>query len=56
MRQTKIIVMDEFPNTMRNRLIRLVENWSIIRGTFNIDTDKEMLEHIYNVMFKDVRG
>ena len=54
--QTKIIHMDEAPNTMRNRLIRLVENWNIVKGAYNIKTDIEMLYHINHRMFKDLRG
>lgn len=52
MRKTIMITLDAEPNTMRNRLIRLIENWATIETLYKMKTDKQMLLHIVNVMFK----
>ena len=48
-----MITKDESPNTIRNRLIRLIDNWNIIITHYKLDTDKKVLLHIINVMFKE---
>jgi len=50
--QTNFIIMDAEPNSMKNRLIRLIENWEIIKKQYKIKTDRDMLLHIVNRMFK----
>ena len=52
--QTNFIIMDAEPNSMKNRLIRLIENWEIIKKQYKIKTDRDMLLHIVNKMFKSL--
>ena len=53
MKIVKLIVYDdEEPNSMKNRLIRLIENWDFIIKKYKIKSDKQMLEHIVNRMFR----
>ncbi len=53
MKIVKLIIYDnEDANSMKNRLIRLIENWEIIEKMYKIKSEKEMLKHIVNKMFK----
>lgn len=53
MKVVKLIILDnEEPNSMKNRLIRLIENWDIIVKHYKLKTEKDILKHIVNIMFK----
>ena len=42
------------PNTVKNRLIRLLREWNLIKKLYKINTDEDMLNFIYYRMFKDI--
>ena len=53
MKQTILITLDAEPNTMKNRLIRLIQNWDLMIKYFKFKSDKDILLYIINVMFKE---
>ncbi len=47
------IQLDEYPNSLRNRLIRLIQNWDMFQH-LKLNTELDILIHLFSVAFRDI--
>jgi len=51
--RTITLNMDEYPNSLRNRLIRLIVNWDMMND-LNLNTELDILIHLFRISFRDI--
>jgi len=52
-RESRILFMDDEPNTIKNRLIRLLTTWDMMIKYYHFKNEQDILKHIINVVFRD---